>query len=146
MAAIISISTLIPLISVANHFLIWRHLSDMDHQPQLSAISIWQKQCQIYFSHGNLITNECNDCYLYTKFVKVTLKPNSYLMSIFRRGPVNPSALTCPNTSLTRIMANVLVLWKSLKKTGIISISSRNRRPCWNWFVGNNWITKKHLR
>ena len=69
----ISVSTLIPLLWVTNHFLIWRHFPVVGRwicQPQLSAISIWQKQWQIYLLLGNSIKNGCNNLYLHTKPLK----------------------------------------------------------------------------
>ena len=47
MAAIVSISTLMPLMKDKNHFLIWRHfpvVARWIRQPQLSEISVLQKQ------------------------------------------------------------------------------------------------------
>ena len=49
---------------------------------------------------------------LYPKSFHITLKPNSYLMSISRRGPVNPSTPTFPNINLTKPIKNLLVILK----------------------------------
>ena len=38
---------------------------------------------------GRSIKNYCNNFYLHNKPFKITLKTNSYLLWIFRRGPIN---------------------------------------------------------
>ena len=65
---------------------------------------------------GTLIKNDCNNLYLHPKLLKITLKLNSYLASIFRRGPVNPSTPSFPNINLTKTMTNLLIVWKMTEK------------------------------
>ena len=59
------------------------------------------------------IRNDCSDLYLHNKAFKITMKPNWYLTSIFRRGLVNLSTLIYPNINLT----------KAIRKAAIISTS-----------------------
>ena len=52
---------------------------------------------------------------MHPKSFKITSKSNSSLMSISRRGPVNPSTLTFPIINLTKPIKSLLLLRKSLK-------------------------------
>ena len=52
---------------------------------------------------------------MHPKSFKITSKSNSSLMSISRRGPVNPSILTFPIINLTKPIKSLLLLRKSLK-------------------------------
>ena len=61
--------------------------------------------------------NNCNDLYLHSKSFKTTLKPNSYLMSLSRRSPVNPSTATFLNINLTQAIANLVVASKINQKS-----------------------------
>ena len=63
------------------------------HQRKLLAITIWQKQWQIYLLLGNLIKNGWNNLHLHSKYFKSTFKSNSYLIVNFLSWPsisVNP--------------------------------------------------------
>ena len=51
------------------------------------------------------IKNGCKNLHLYPKSFKVTLKPNSYLMSTCRHGQENPSTYTFCSNDLTQTMA-----------------------------------------
>ena len=53
---------------------------------------------------------------LHLKSFKMIFKPNSYLMSIFHRGPVNLSTLTFPNINLTKRIINLFVISKITEK------------------------------
>ena len=53
---------------------------------------------------------------MHPKFFKINLKPNSYLASVSRCGPVNPSSQTFPNINLTQAMEYFLVVWKITEK------------------------------
>ena len=64
----------------------------------------------------NSLKNDCNNLYLHFKSFKITLKLNSYLMSISRCNPVNWSTPTFPNTNLTKTIRNLLVISKFTKK------------------------------
>ena len=55
------------------------------------------------------LKNGFNNLYLHNKLFKITLKPSSYLTSIFCRGLVNPSTLAFPNTSLKKTIGNLYV-------------------------------------
>ena len=46
---------------------------------------------------------------LHPKLFKIIFKPNSYLMSISRRGPVNPSIPNFDNINLAETTTNVVV-------------------------------------
>ena len=60
----------------------------------------------------NPIRNNCENLYLHPKPFKITVKPNSYLPSIFCRGPVKPSNSNFLNTNLTNTITNLLVISK----------------------------------
>ena len=64
----------------------------------------------------NSFKNDCNNLYLHFKIFKITLKLNSYLMSISLCNPVNSSTPTFPNTNLTKTIRNLLVISKFTKK------------------------------
>ena len=68
---------------------------------------------------GNSVKNGCKNFYLHDKPFKFTLQANSYLPSIFRRGPVNLSTLTFLNINLTKTIGNC---FKSHRKMAAISI------------------------
>ena len=53
----------------------------------------------------NSIKNGCKNLYLHPKSFKITLKPNSYLMSVWRPGPVNPSTHTFCYIDVAQTMA-----------------------------------------
>ena len=79
---------------------------------------IWirQRQQQIYFLLENLIKNNCNNLCFHNKSFKITLKPNSYLTSIFHRSPVNQSTPTFSNISLTKTMTNLFLVLNITEK------------------------------
>ena len=54
--------------------------------------------------------NDYNNLCLYSKLFKITLKPNSYLASIFCRGLVNPSTLTFPNINFKKTVGKLYVV------------------------------------
>ena len=60
----------------------------------------------------NSIRNNCKNLCLHPKPFKITIKPNSYLPSIFRRGPVKPSNPNFLNINLTKRITNLLVISK----------------------------------
>ena len=77
-----------------NQIRIWRWfpvVAEQICQPQLSAISLWQKQWQIYLLLGISMKNVWNNHYLQLNTTPRSSKSNSYLMSICRCGPVIPS-------------------------------------------------------
>ena len=55
-----------------------------------------------------------NDFIFSKKFLANSL--DSYLMSISRRGPVNPSTPTFGNNNLTETITNLIVAWKFNQK------------------------------
>ena len=77
-----------------NQIHIWRWfpvVAERICQPQLSAISLWQEQWQIYLLLGISIKNVWNNLYLQLNTTPRSSKSNSYLMSICQCGPVIPS-------------------------------------------------------
>ena len=77
-----------------NQIHIWRWfpvVAEQICQPQLSAISLWQEQWQIYLLLGISIKNVWNNLYLQLNTTPRSSKSNSYLMSICQCGPVIPS-------------------------------------------------------
>ena len=68
-----------------------------------SAIAISRRQWQIKSLLGYLIKNYCNDLCLHLGPSKMFLKPNSYLMLIFRHGPENPSTTIFPISILQKL-------------------------------------------
>ena len=83
--------------------------------PNLSNINLI-KQKQIYLLLGNTIKNCWKNRYLQPKSFKSTFKTNSYLMSISRRDPLNPSTPIFGNISLIETMTNLVVAWKFNQK------------------------------
>ena len=81
------------------HFLL---VAQYIRQHQLLAISVSQKQCQIYLLLRKSTKSNCNNLYLKNKPFKINLKTNSYLTSFFCSDSVNPSILTFLNISLTK--------------------------------------------
>ena len=65
----------------------------------------------------NLIKNGCRNLCMHLKPFKIIFKPNSYLMSIFRRSPVNPSTRTFPNINLTKTIKNLLGVSKIIENS-----------------------------
>ena len=63
------------------------------------------------------LKNGCNNLYLYNKLFKITLKPNSYLTSIFCHGLVNPSTLTVPNINIKKTVGNLYVVSNVTEKS-----------------------------
>ena len=59
-----------------------------------------------------IIKDSCKNLYLHPKSFKTTVKSNSYLMSISRRGPITPSTPTFPNIDVTKATENLLVVLK----------------------------------
>ena len=53
----------------------------------------------------NSIKNGCKNLYIHPKSFKITFKPNSYLMSICGRCPINPSTHTFCIIHVTQTMA-----------------------------------------
>ena len=53
----------------------------------------------------NSIKNGCKNLYIHSKSFKITFKPNSYLMSICGRCPINPSTHTFCIIHVTQTMA-----------------------------------------
>ena len=68
------------------------------------------------------LKNGCNNLYLRNKLFKITLKPNSYLTSIFCHGLVNPSTLTFPKINLKKHLQIYMLFQMSQKKAAVISI------------------------
>ena len=66
----------------------------------------------------NSVKNGCKNLYLYPKSFKTIFKPNWNLMSIFRRGPENPSILTFSNINLIKTITNLLAISKNHWKNG----------------------------
>ena len=64
---------------------------------------------KIYLLLGNSIKNGWNNLYFQPKFIKVTSNPNTCLMSISRRSPINLSTTTFPNINLTQAKGNLLL-------------------------------------
>ena len=63
-----------------------------------------------------LTKNYCNNIYLQLKPFKITLKPNSYLTSIFRSDAENPLIPTFPNIILKKKKTNLPVVCKITEK------------------------------
>ena len=63
-----------------------------------------------------LTKNYCNNIYLQLKPFKITLKPNSYLTSVFRRDPENPLIPFFRNIFLKKKKTNLPVVWKITEK------------------------------
>ena len=84
---------------------------------QLLSISVWQKQWQIYMLLGNFI-KRTPIISIGTLNPKLTFKPNSYLSSIFRRGPVDPLNLTFSNINLTKKKWQIYLLFQNSLKNG----------------------------
>ena len=80
-------------------------------------ISIWQKQLEIYLLFQMSRINGYNNLYLYNKLFKITLKPNSYLASIFCQGLVNSSTLTFPNIHFKKTVGNLYVVSNATEKS-----------------------------
>ena len=51
---------------------------------------------------GKSVKNDCSYLCWHPKFIKTIFKISSYLMSISRHSPINPSTLSLPNISLTK--------------------------------------------
>ena len=83
MTAIMSIFTVNPLKLPSNQVHIW-------WQPLLFPISILQKQLKIYLLFQKSLKNVCNILYFCPYTFDMSYKLFSYLMSLSRRGPVNP--------------------------------------------------------
>ena len=105
MAPVIYIFTLIPLIWFKKNFLICCHFLVVTRyisQHQLLAISVLQKQCQIYLMLRKSIKSDCNNLYLKNRSFKITLKTNSDLASFFCSDSVNPSISLFPISVLQK--------------------------------------------
>ena len=61
--------------------------------------------------------NGYNNLYLYNKLFKITLKPNSYLASIFCPDLVNSSTLTFPNINFKKTFGNLYVVSNVTEKS-----------------------------
>ena len=143
MAAIISISTLIPLIREKWIF----YLTSVSRRglvnpssPTFNNINFREWQIQLLF--GNSIKNGCKYLYLHPKSFKITLTPNSYLMSIWRIVLVNASTHTFWNIDMTPAM----VYWCSQKLLAFYENIIRNLErvfklfwnkvsSLWGWFI-----------
>ena len=63
------------------------------------------------------LKNGCNSLYLHNKLFEITLKPNSYITSIFCHGLVYPSTLTFPNINLKKTVENIYVVSNVTEKS-----------------------------
>ena len=76
----------------------------------------YTKKLKSYFLFEKSLRNDCNNFCLHPKPFKMISKSNSYLMSISRHGPVNPSIHTFPNINITKTNKNLLVISKITEK------------------------------
>ena len=83
----------------------------------------------------NSIKNGCKNLCLYPKSFKIIFKPNSYLMSICRRGQVNPSTYTFCSIDVTRTMA----YWCSQKEFPYYETIIRNLERVFKLFWNTIW-------
>ena len=60
--------------------------------------------------------NGCNNLYYHPFSLSKGQNLFSYLTSLSRRGPVNPSTPTFGNINLTETMTNLIVAWKFSQK------------------------------
>ena len=81
--------------------------------PTFTNISLTQTMANF---PGKSIKNGCNNFYLHPKNFHKSLKLNSYLLSVSRRGPIIPIKPTFCNINLTQAMTDLLVAWKINKK------------------------------
>ena len=90
----------------------------------------------------NSTKNGCKNLYFHPESFKITLKPNSYLMSIWSPGPVNASTHNFWNTDVTQAMA----YWCSQKLVAFYENIIRNLErvfklfwntilSLWGWFI-----------
>ena len=90
----------------------------------------------------NSIKNGCKNLYLHPKSFKLTLKPNSCLMSTWRPGQVNASTHTFCNIDVAQAMA----YWCSQKLVAFDENTIRNLErifkltwdtisSLWGWFI-----------
>ena len=75
-------------------------------------MSILQKQLEVYLLFEMSLKNGCNNFYFHPYTFDERYKSISYLMSLFRRGPVNSSSPTFGNINFTEAMTNLIVVWK----------------------------------
>ena len=62
------------------------------------------------------LKNGSNNLYFHSYTMDERQKPFSYMTSLSRRGPVNPSILTFGNINLTETIKNLIVSWKFSQK------------------------------
>ena len=112
MTAIVSISSLNPLKLLSNQIHIWPQLSRVVNSstPTLGIINLKKNKDKFNCFLEIRLEMAAKISIFTLNTLKFFLKPNSYLISIFRRGPVNPST-TFSNYIQTLICNFILLIW-----------------------------------